>query len=98
MSTDVKELTKTELKLAPMYKVIMHNDDKTPMDFVIAVLCQIFDHDIYDARDLMLQVHNEGYGVAGVYTSEVAEDKKERCSHAATKAGYPFKVSVEEDV
>lgn len=97
MSTDVQQAEKTELKLSPMYKVILHNDDKTPMDFVIAVLCQIFGYDFYDARDLMLTVHNEGYGVAGVFTLEIAEDKKDKCTHAASAAGYPFKVSVEED-
>lgn len=94
MSTEIKTQQKTELKLEPMYKVILHNDDKTPYDFVISVLVHVFEYDELAALELTHEVHNSNYGVAAVYTKEVAEHKKSVCDGAAMRAGYPFKVSV----
>ena len=59
--------TKRKLKQPPLYKVLFHNDDYTPMEFVVLVLMQIFDRSEVDATQIMLHVHNSGIGVAGLY-------------------------------
>ena len=74
-----EELTVTEsrarLKRPPLFKVLLHNDDFTTMEFVVYVLETVFQKTDSDAVRIMLNVHNEGVGVAGVYTYEVAETK-----------------------
>ena len=87
-----REREKTE----DLWKVVLHNDDYTPMDFVIDVLEEIFDLDPTDAFRIMMQVHEEGRGIAGVYTHEVAETKAEMTIESAREAGHPLLASVEE--
>ena len=71
----VKEVTKTKIKEPKTFKVIIFNDDTTPMDFVVSVLVSIFNHTEKSATEIMLQIHNEGSGIAGVYNYEIAEQK-----------------------
>ncbi|MBZ0137902.1 MAG: ATP-dependent Clp protease adaptor ClpS [Planctomycetes bacterium] len=84
-------------KRAPLWKVILHNDSKTTMDFVIWVLMRFFAMDIDAAKKVMLEVHNTGQGVAGVYPQEVAELKKDQVVSAARTQKYPLTVTIEPD-
>jgi len=84
-------------KRAPMWKVIFHNDPKTTMEFVCWVLMRFFGHDIDKAKKIMLEVHNTGQGVAGVYPQEVAELKKDQVVSAARAQKYPLAVTIEPD-
>lgn len=96
--SDTALATKTKSKLKPpsMYKVVLLNDDYTPMDFVIAVLTQIFEKSAEEATAIMLHVHNHGRGVAGIYTLEVATQKQNETHRAARAHSYPLKVTLEE--
>ena len=79
MSTaDVKldEKIKQTLEEPKRWKVIFLNDDATPMEFVIGVLTEVFKHSQETAKQITLEIHNEGSGIAGVYTYEIAEVKK----------------------
>lgn len=82
-------------KLAPLWKVLFHNDDKTTMEFVIRVLMQFFGHDLEKAMEIMLNVHKTGMGIAGVYPREVAELKQEQTTSAARTQKYPLVVTIE---
>ena len=72
----------------PMYKVLLHNDDYTPMEFVVMILVSVFRRDPEEAVQIMLAVHQQGVGVAGVYSHEVAEAKVD--SVIATARGSEF--------
>ena len=80
-----------------MYKVIVLNDDHTPMDFVIALLMHVFKHSEAKAREITMQVHEQGAGVAGVYTYEVAEQKGVESTMLARQNGWPLAVRIEEE-
>lgn len=80
-----------------MYKVVIQNDDYTPMDFVIAVMMHIFKHNEDRAKELTIQIHEEGSAVAGVYTYEVAEQKGVESTMLARQNGWPLAVRVEEE-
>ncbi len=79
-----------EFKEPVLYKVILHNDDYTTMDFVTGVLINIFRKSPEEAKDIMLTVHNQGKGIVGIYTREIAETKVDKVTKAAKKAGYPL--------
>ena len=79
------------------FKVILLNDDVTSMDFVVSVLVEIFNRDMQSAVAVMLKIHNEGSGVAGVYTKEIAQTKQSDVLKAAAVAGYPLKAIIEEE-
>jgi ATP-dependent Clp protease adaptor protein ClpS len=78
-----------------LYKVILQNDNSTPMDFVIALLMHIFKHNEETAKAITLQVHNEGAGVAGVYSHEIAEQKGVESTMLARQNGWPLVIRVE---
>ena len=90
---------KTERKLARprLYKVILHNDDFTTMEFVVALLMHVFHHDESSAQAIMLHIHRTGMGVAGVYTYEVAETKVAQVKELAEKAEFPLLCTLEPD-
>ena len=77
------------------YKVIMHNDDYTPMNFVILMLEQVFHRTPAEATRIMLTVHNQGTGIAGTYSREVAETKSSQTMQIARESGYPLLLSTE---
>lgn len=79
------------------YRVLLHNDDYTTMEFVIDILIGIFDKGFDEATAIMLAVHEKGLGVCGVYTEEVAETKVAQVHDRARKAGFPLRCSMEED-
>jgi ATP-dependent Clp protease adaptor protein ClpS len=88
--------TQKKVKQPPLYRVLLHNDDYTTMEFVVHVLQSIFHHDEAEATQIMLHVHRKGIGVAGVYTKEVAETKVEQVHDLARSHEYPLRCSLEE--
>ncbi len=93
--TQLEERTTTARP--PQYKVLLLNDDYTPMDFVVEVLTRYFRKSEPEAVRVMLAVHQQGRGVAGVYTREVAETKTAQVTAAARAEGYPLQVTIEPD-
>lgn len=79
----------------PLYRVILHNDNYTTMDFVVMILERVFSKNTEEATRIMLNVHLEGYGSAGVYTREVGETKKAAVHQMARKSQYPLKCTME---
>jgi ATP-dependent Clp protease adaptor protein ClpS len=88
---------KTKTKRPPMYKVILLNDDYTPMDFVVMVLEQIFRKTHPDALEVMLQVHQKGAGLAGIFTRDVAETKVDHVIEYARINDYPLQCTLEQE-
>src|ERR1700741_3355003 len=91
----VKERVKPKTKEPTLYSVVLLNDDYTPMGFVVEVLESIFQKSPAEAYRIMMQVHVEGRGVAGVYPWEVAETKVDRLLTAAREAGHPLQATIE---
>ncbi len=85
----------TEIDEPPLYRVLLHNDDYTTMDFVVAVLEDIFHKPHDEAVTIMLQVHNEGVGIAGIYTKEVGETKISLVHELAEKSSFPLRCSLD---
>lgn len=96
-ATDLATETRVKIKEPSLYKVVLQNDDFTPMDFVISVLMQIFGMDETEARKVTMQIHKEGRGVCGVFSKEVAETKVYETMLAAKSYGYPLLAEVEKD-
>ena len=86
---------KYEYKKPRKFKCVMYNDDFTPMDVVAGILMQVFLKSANDAARLTMQVHEQGKGIAGVYSREIAEAKCDKAVAIARQLGYPFKVSPE---
>jgi len=97
--TGVKEEGQTQTKprteRPKNYKVLLHNDDFTTMEFVVEVLMSVFHRSKVEATRIMLSVHNSGRGVAGVYTREIAEAKATLAMDRARSRGYPLLVTTE---
>ncbi len=89
--------SKPELKRPPKYRVIMLNDDYTPMDFVVEVLEKLFDMGRERATRTMLQVHTEGQALCGVFTFEIAEAKVEQVNSYAQHHGHPLQCTMEQE-
>jgi ATP-dependent Clp protease adaptor protein ClpS len=79
----------------PMYQVVLLNDDYTPMEFVVMVLQEYFQRDLETATQIMLMVHQEGRGICGVYTKDVAATKVELVAAAARRGGHPLQCIME---
>lgn len=88
--------TKKKLKPPQMYKVVLHNDDYTTMEFVVEVLQLVFHKSPAEATQIMLYVHRNGFGVAGVYSYEVAETKATLVESMARRREFPLRCTVEE--
>ena len=95
--SEVLEETETKLKKPKLYKVILHNDDFTTMEFVVFVLKYVFNRDDAEAFTIMLKVHNEGLGIAGVYPYEIANMKSNKAINLAKTREYPLLCTVEEE-
>jgi ATP-dependent Clp protease adaptor protein ClpS len=93
---DQAPLIEEETKEPRKFRVLLHNDDYTTMEFVVQVLMLVFKKNHTEATTIMLQVHNNGMGVCGVYTAEVAETKVSMVARLARNAGYPLRCSMEE--
>ncbi|WP_417915758.1 ATP-dependent Clp protease adapter ClpS [Candidatus Electronema sp. JC] len=95
--TREETLTRDREKLQepPYYKVLLHNDDYTTMDFVVMILEMIFGKSTEEATAIMLNVHHQGQGVAGVYTREIGETKVAEVHQLARKNQFPLRCSLE---
>lgn len=86
-----------KVQIPKMYKVILHNDDQTTMDFVIGVLVQIFHKTVQEAVEITLSIHVSGQGIAGSpYTKEIAEEKTAETVSYARANGFPLTATFEE--
>lgn len=81
---------KPKLKKPPLFKVLLHNDDYTTMEFVVFILHNVFQHSEVAAFRIMLQVHHEGVGIAGVFTHEIAETRVAKVMALAREHQYPL--------
>jgi ATP-dependent Clp protease adaptor protein ClpS len=81
----------------PLYKVLLHNDDYTTMEFVVSVLRNVFNKSAMAAVQIMLAVHRQGVGVAGVYTYEIAEAKVAKVTEIARSSAFPLLCTLEEE-
>lgn len=86
---------KPQLKRPPLYKVVLLNDDYTPMEFVVDVLKRFFSMDLEKATRIMLTVHTEGKGVCGVYSRDVAETKAAQVNHYSRENEHPLMCEIE---
>lgn len=91
-----KDAQRQKLQPPPMYKVLLNNDDYTPMDFVIEVLMQFFNMDAEKANQLMLTVHYQGKAVCGIFTAEIAETKVMQVNQYARKHQHPLMCTMEQ--
>ena len=91
------EEARPKLKEPPLYRVVLINDDYTPMEFVVGVLEQVFSKGPTEATQLMLQIHHTGMGVAGVYVLQVAETKVATVHRLAEAQGYPLRAGTEKE-
>jgi ATP-dependent Clp protease adaptor protein ClpS len=95
-TTEVIDRPEQQVKEPALYRVVLHNDDYTTMDFVVEVLESVFLMHPAQAYRVMLQVHNHGRGVCGVYPFEIAETKVVVVHRVARERGFPLMASVEE--
>ena len=96
-SGNVAEKSKIKVKKPSLYKVIMHNDDYTTMEFVLSVLVNIFKKDVGEANKIMMDVHKKGIGIAGIYTYDIAVTKVTKAMNLAKEEGFPFKLTIEKE-
>ena len=98
-ATDVQldEKIKQKVQEPNRWKVILLNDDHTPMEFVIGILTEIFKHSQETAKEITMQIHSEGSGIAGVYSFEIAEVKAVEATNLARGNGFPLQIKMEEE-
>jgi ATP-dependent Clp protease adaptor protein ClpS len=99
MSTETKIEEKVVIALQPpkLWKVIFLNDDQTPMELVIELLTSVFKHSESSAKDITLEIHNTGSGVAGIYPFEIAEQRSIEATTIARGNGSPLRIQVEQE-
>ena len=99
MATETIKTTKdnTVIKKPTMYKVIFNNDDSTPADFVRDLLVAVFHHDTEKAMHITTEIHEQGKGIAGIYTFEVAEQKHNEATYVARTNGHPLNINLESE-
>ncbi len=93
--SNIKERTRLSIDTPRMYRVIMHNDDFTTMEFVVDVLKKVFFKKEEVATQLMLTVHKEGKATVGLYTLDIAVSKSQKAMRMARDKGFPFKLTWE---
>lgn len=96
-NTNLKEETITKLKKPKMYRVILNNDDYTSMEFVVEILVKIFHKNPTEATIIMMDVHEKGKGIVGIYTYDIASTKAMQVEEMASEREFPLKVSIEEE-
>ena len=95
-NTQVITRQENEVRMPNMYAVVMFNDDITTMDFVVDILIKVFHKNAVEASNIMLDVHQRGQGVAGIYTYDIAVTKKTQADRLSAEKGYPLKLAVQE--
>jgi ATP-dependent Clp protease adaptor protein ClpS len=93
----IDEKIKQKMQEPKRWKVLLLNDETTPMDFVVGILTDIFKHTQETAKGITIEVHNTGSGVAGVYSFEIAEAKAVESTQLARSNGFPLQVKMEEE-
>ncbi len=87
--------TDQQVKKPRLYKVLLHNDDFTSMEFVVMILMTVFHHEVTAAESIMMQVHQKGIGVAGLYSYELAEARINKVARLARENEFPLQCSME---
>ena len=93
----IDEVVKKKAEEPLRYKVVLLNDDQTPVEWVIKVLVDIFKHTNDTAEIITLTIHNEGSGIAGIYTYEIAEQKVIEATTESRNHGFPLQIKLEEE-
>lgn len=93
--SDVQEKQREEVKEPDMYRVMLHNDDYTTMEFVVEVLMNVFHKPVFDATQIMMDVHKKGRGIVGTYTYDIAATKVGKVRKLAREREYPLKCTME---
>ena len=88
--------SQTRILYPSKYNVVFHNDDFTPMEFVIQILVEVFDRTLEQAKHITIQIHEAGQGVAGTFFHEVAEQKQQETVVLSRHNGHPLKVTLQE--
>ena len=88
-------IIKNKVELPKKYKVLLHNDDYTTMEFVIYILQSVFHKSIVEAEKIMMEVHRSGIGLCGIYTFEIAETKSKKVAILARQHEHPLRCSIE---
>lgn len=96
-NTELETISEISLKYPKKYKVLLLNDDYTSMEFVIDILMRLFHKNYQEAEAIMLQVHENGKGVCGIYTHEIAETKIAQVHQRARDNGFPLRAQMEEE-
>ena len=89
--------SKTRLEKPKLFKVLLHNDDYTTMDFVVFILEHVFARTTAESAAIMLKVHKEGVGIAGIYPYEIATMKRDKATNIARSREFPLLVTLEEE-
>lgn len=92
-----KQQDETKYQMPKRYKVLMYNDDFTPMELVVEILEQIFDKNYNDAISMMLGIHKGNYAVVGIYSKDIAKTKARKAEDWARKEGFPLRVTAVEE-
>jgi len=88
-------VSKSKIEYPERFNVVLLNDDFTPMDFVVQLLVEIFNRTVEEARDITMQIHDNGKGIAGTYGYEIAEQKKQEAVSVTRFNKYPLTIVVE---
>ncbi|GAB4167615.1 MAG: ATP-dependent Clp protease adapter ClpS [Geothermobacteraceae bacterium] len=92
----VSEKSRTRTQQPPLFRVLMHNDDYTTMEFVVEVLQKVFHKSATEANRIMLHIHHQGTGVCGTFPFEIAETRVAQVHRLARQSGFPLRCSLEE--
>ena len=93
--TQSNTVSKSKIEYPERFNVVLLNDDFTPMDFVVQLLVEIFNRTVEEARDITMQIHDNGKGIAGTYGYEIAEQKKQEAVSVTRLNKYPLTIVVE---
>lgn len=93
----IKEKIEIKMKMPNKYKVIIHNDDYTSMEFVVQVLVGVFKKQVVEATKVMFDVHKKGSGIAGIYSYDLAVTKIDQTMEMCEESGFPLKLTLEEE-
>ncbi|MBF0454101.1 MAG: ATP-dependent Clp protease adapter ClpS [Magnetococcales bacterium] len=93
--TEAVTRSKKKVKAPDFYKVVLLNDDFTPMEFVVDLIIKFFSKSAEEATEIMLSIHHEGFGVCGVYPRDIAETKMNQVNQFARQNGHPLKCRIE---
>ena len=93
--TDLLDKEDIKIQKPKKYKVVFHNDDYTPMDFVMILLMEVFRKSFNESYNIMMMVHEKGKGIAGVYSKEIAETKSIKSNDYSKASGHPLLTTIE---